>query len=108
MTSFYLIRSEFIILENNLLSFPIPLMLQVPYNLFIQASTNSTAMTHYIREMHPYLVQTSVGPKESISDGLQPCITYNPPGPYHPGLSPDRNVSTYILNITFGKIRPGH
>ena len=41
------------------------------------------------------IIQTSVGPKESGTDGIQPCFTYNPPASNQPGLTPDRNVRRY-------------
>ena len=58
-------------------------------------ASNGTAMEPFLQEILPELIQTSVGPKETTSEGIQPCITYNPPGSFLPGLTPQRNVSAF-------------
>ena len=59
---------------------------------------NSSVKEQYFKENAEnvsQIIQTSVGPKESGTDGIQPCFTYNPPASNQPGLTTDRNVSTY-------------
>ena len=89
----YLLRSEYIIVDYNTL--PHSSFVRVPANLW---PPNSTDLSSFVQKNVSYLIETSVGPKpkQAANGGLQPCITYNPLGPYQPGLSPETNVSTGI------------
>ena len=63
----------------------------IPYTGYNDYFTmNLTAMMPFIKQNLSDLVQVSVGlsgPEKKKPDAIQPCITYNPPGP-----SPDKYV----------------
>ena len=74
--------------------------LKLPFD-FVADTNNKTAMAPFVQSNLSDIIQISVGPKED-NGGLQPCITYNPPGPYKPGLTPERNVSTECYLVETG------
>ena len=97
----YPCRSEYIFVNNDTLAHSS--FARVPAHLW---PPSPTALKYFAQKNVSNLIQASVGPKaKSVAfiGGIQPCLTYNPIGSYHPGLSPGNNVSTFdfYLHLKF-------
>ena len=86
----HLLRSEYVYLDDVTLSNSS--FVRVPANLW---PLNHTVLNSFTFEDVSHVVKTSVGfkPRQATNVGIQPCLTYNPPGPLQPGFSPATNVS---------------
>ena len=71
-----------------------PYYWDIPSHTF-DTSDNLSAFEPYIKEISD-MIQMSVVPTNK-GDDIQPCMTYNPPGPFKTGYDISKSVSVFSL-----------
>ena len=84
-------RTSMIYTSNDIIMGIGPVYLSIPSYLMDYSANISVMEPHFWHISD--LIQISVVPTER-GDGIQSCMTYNPPGKFKPGYGRDKSVSS--------------